>query len=365
MKKYFLPFAVILSFFALLPKPSSAALEMEVRGGWPSQDFPLLKGVSSTSISFSIFNNSSQPIESPTTLYFNFFVDNEPIDSLSKNIDRDIGAFESHFNTIQDALDFRLEEEATLNLGDNYELMVTLKYENQDSTFMDTIVVQHSAIDPSPTLDLALNEVSTDAENNIDIQGDRAIFTATITNVDPNPFTFPPVTPINIRYTIEENYSSMYRFILDRFLEQNQTFVGNFNIRLERIEEYLEEKGSVDICFYLDFPLDVNPDNDTLCATYFLEGNTSREKPSLIGQLQHFPNPTKSHTQIQWHNQEAGQVEVQLLNLQGQVLLQQNLGLLPEGLQEFQLDLQNFPKGAYFYTLHLNGEIAHGKIIKQ
>ena len=367
MKKYLLHFALLLSIFALLPNTSSASLEIEHRGGWPPMvpNATILKGGSYFRLSFSIFNNSNTPVEGPTELNLKFLVEGNIHDSLSETVNRNIAPFESMFSGQGEALFFHLSNNETVNLSNQPEFMVALSYLDDDSLYSDTLRISLLAKEPTPTLDLELTSIETNNNSDLSFEGGRALFDLNITNVDPEGMLIPQFTPISFGYIIESNTSRTSSTTFVHSLGQQQNLTLNTTIPIESIEKYIEEKGSVDICFYLDFPLDVNPDNDTLCATYFLEGNTSREKPSLIGQLQHFPNPTNSHTQIQWHNQEAGQVEVQLLNLQGQVVLQQNLGHLPEGLQQFNLDLQAFPKGAYFYTLQLNGEIAHGKIIKQ
>lgn len=48
---------------------------------------------------------------------------------------------------------------------------------------------------------------------------------------------------------------------------------------------------------------------------------------------------------------EEAAVQISIQNLSGEIVLQQNTGMLPLGYNEITLDLSSVPNGSYFLTL--------------
>ncbi|MEM8527711.1 MAG: T9SS type A sorting domain-containing protein [Bacteroidota bacterium] len=64
-----------------------------------------------------------------------------------------------------------------------------------------------------------------------------------------------------------------------------------------------------------------------------------------------FPNPASTQTQLRLDMSEAASVQISLQTLTGEVVLQQNTGVLPLGHNEINLDLSAVSNGSYFLTL--------------
>ena len=347
-----------------LPIVSMAELKVKIDRIIPSNQNTIIKGVSNFSFFYYLENESTETIEAPQKITAQFWGNGtlQNVDTL--RITQPLGPYQEFKNDGQ-AFSFFLDREVVIEFDDVFDLAVSIHYEINGIQYADTISAAYNATDASPTFDLSLESISPDNQSFIDFNADMTEISLTAKSSENSNMTLPLFTNLNYITKVNDSLSFTGVFVLQSALQPGDDFTIISGISPTILDMYHDGSDELNLCFIIDMAIDVNPENDTLCVTYYDQATSRDDKTSMLNQLKSFPNPTKSHTQIQWHNQEAGQVEVQLLNLQGQVLLQQNLGLLPEGLQQFNLDLQAFPKGAYFYTLQLNGEIAHGKIIKQ
>jgi PKD repeat protein len=78
-----------------------------------------------------------------------------------------------------------------------------------------------------------------------------------------------------------------------------------------------------------------------------------------------FPNPVASTGTLSFNANEAGIVTVRVLNMLGQIVLEQNTQVLP-GNQALQIDMNNQQAGAYILSISFNNNIAaHTRFIRE
>jgi len=87
--------------------------------------------------------------------------------------------------------------------------------------------------------------------------------------------------------------------------------------------------------------------------------------PGLQGcHLSNYPNPCSDYTTIEFELPESQQVELSLLNAQGKVLKTSQLTAFKDRIMRTELDVSTFPRGLYFYGLHLrNGQMVVNKLV--
>ena len=76
-----------------------------------------------------------------------------------------------------------------------------------------------------------------------------------------------------------------------------------------------------------------------------------------------FPNPTRQLTNIQLNLEEKGNVNVNILNINGQVVLNLVKGILEKGLHQYQWNSDNQPAGSYFVHFNLDGELMSKQVV--
>jgi hypothetical protein len=77
-----------------------------------------------------------------------------------------------------------------------------------------------------------------------------------------------------------------------------------------------------------------------------------------------FPNPTAGLTTFRFNLESAGNTELVIVNINGQIVVQKNLGILPPGENKIQLDLSMLETGIYNCRLTNNRKTAGtGKFI--
>ena len=84
---------------------------------------------------------------------------------------------------------------------------------------------------------------------------------------------------------------------------------------------------------------------------------------SPAAHLSVFPNPTRRLTNVQLNLEEKGNVKVDILNVNGQVVLNLVNGVLEKGLHQFQWNSDNEPAGSYFVHFNLDGELMSKQIV--
>jgi hypothetical protein len=102
---------------------------------------------------------------------------------------------------------------------------------------------------------------------------------------------------------------------------------------------------------------DGNPPIFTNIVVSQIKGTVDTEEPLALGRekIKVFPNPTTGAIQVEWPVE--GVVEVQLLNVHGQVLQSGKAG---EGQQQLQWDIGQWPKGLYLIRVRNHGRVGMG-----
>ena len=94
-------------------------------------------------------------------------------------------------------------------------------------------------------------------------------------------------------------------------------------------------------------------------------------KPVLAGKdiqspaagLSVFPNPTRQLTNIQLNLEQKGSVKVDILNVNGQVVLSLVNEVLDKGLHQFQWNADKQPAGSYFVHFNLDGTLMSKQVV--
>lgn len=76
-----------------------------------------------------------------------------------------------------------------------------------------------------------------------------------------------------------------------------------------------------------------------------------------------FPNPTRQLTNVQLNLKQRGNVKVDILNINGQVVLHLVNDTLDKGLHQFQWNSDNVPAGSYFVHFNLDGELMSKQVV--
>jgi hypothetical protein len=78
-----------------------------------------------------------------------------------------------------------------------------------------------------------------------------------------------------------------------------------------------------------------------------------------------FPNPTRSIAAVRMILPLEGDVELSVIDLSGQLKIQESLPDRPAGLNTFNVDLSRLDAGTYIITIKYPDGIKHSRIIKQ
>jgi len=78
-----------------------------------------------------------------------------------------------------------------------------------------------------------------------------------------------------------------------------------------------------------------------------------------------FPNPTNDKINIDYKLQNDAEVQLEILNLQGQVVFSHNYGKQPCGEHVDEFDAQALAPGIYIYKLNIDGSNYHNKFVKK
>lgn len=93
-------------------------------------------------------------------------------------------------------------------------------------------------------------------------------------------------------------------------------------------------------------------------------GITENDLDQNINISQNHPNPFKNNTTIEIHTDRVEAVRVQIQNTLGQLVYEDNLGLIYQQL-DLVLDLSFLEKGVYFYTIQIGEDASTKKMIKE
>ena len=91
-----------------------------------------------------------------------------------------------------------------------------------------------------------------------------------------------------------------------------------------------------------------------------LNNNQLNQLPLLAS-----PNPVVSNVKINFELSNQESTQIKLYNITGALVYEENLGLLPSGKQELQVDMNNLDAGIYFVSIHTPTQTGIIKIIKQ
>ena len=90
---------------------------------------------------------------------------------------------------------------------------------------------------------------------------------------------------------------------------------------------------------------------------------TKKVIPSSVAGLSVFPNPTRQLTNIQLNLEQKGKVKVDILNINGQVVLHLVNDTLDKGLHQFQWNSNSQPAGSYFVHFNLDGVLMSKQVV--
>ena len=98
-------------------------------------------------------------------------------------------------------------------------------------------------------------------------------------------------------------------------------------------------------------------------VTYDYTPTQVNDNTHLITKLQAFPNPAQNRTNIEFYLNNPSNVTLQLINENGKMVINSNLGYFLEGNNMLNLNLNNLSSGFYSYILFAGDEIFSGKFI--
>ncbi|MFP4097000.1 MAG: T9SS type A sorting domain-containing protein [Cyclobacteriaceae bacterium] len=94
------------------------------------------------------------------------------------------------------------------------------------------------------------------------------------------------------------------------------------------------------------------------------KGN-SLDKPTPESSFTVFPNPGNQEVKVRFNLQEAGQLEFQLLDKDGDFLRAIEKDFTDSGEQEISIPLDELPADTYFLRVKLNGQYETRRVIVQ
>lgn len=94
--------------------------------------------------------------------------------------------------------------------------------------------------------------------------------------------------------------------------------------------------------------------------SFVVSPTTGVEKAeSLTGKLEIFPNPASGKTTIEFILEFPDLISLNILNLKGQLVRQDEIGFLAAGLHHLEIDLLDMEEGVYFCQLSVNGSVSY------
>jgi mono/diheme cytochrome c family protein len=89
------------------------------------------------------------------------------------------------------------------------------------------------------------------------------------------------------------------------------------------------------------------------------------EVPSPLMDLQVAPNPFWEELTLEFSLSEPGRLQLSFFNLQGQMVMNEDLGMRGSGPQRVRQELPpSLPEGIYFFRFLINGQTITGKLVK-
>lgn len=104
--------------------------------------------------------------------------------------------------------------------------------------------------------------------------------------------------------------------------------------------------------------------NNGGCATILIsDGTTSVYNVKQMNQtVSVYPNPATDVVHVKTVLNKSEHIIFSLVNIMGQTVLKQDLGIKTTGEQDIPVNLNNMPKGIYGYQLMIGSEVLKGKI---
>ena len=90
---------------------------------------------------------------------------------------------------------------------------------------------------------------------------------------------------------------------------------------------------------------------------------TIEEQNSTLSIEQNTPNPCNEATILPYELTQPGDVKILITDLTGKIIFQETLENRTIGANIFELNTENFPAGAYSYTVLINGESLTKKMV--
>ncbi len=94
--------------------------------------------------------------------------------------------------------------------------------------------------------------------------------------------------------------------------------------------------------------------------------NSVEQTPNTTFEMaQNIPNPTHGQTTIPYTLTQKSNVELSIMNIMGQVVLQNRVGTQEKGNHQMEINVENLSSGIYTYTLTVDGQNVTRKMIIQ
>ncbi|MFA8450767.1 MAG: T9SS type A sorting domain-containing protein, partial [Bacteroidales bacterium] len=78
-----------------------------------------------------------------------------------------------------------------------------------------------------------------------------------------------------------------------------------------------------------------------------------------------YPNPFVDNLSFTVNNETASLGKVEIFNIKGSIVFEQNLGVVPTGRREIKVNVSDVPSGAYIYKVSIGGKTINGEVIKK
>lgn len=112
------------------------------------------------------------------------------------------------------------------------------------------------------------------------------------------------------------------------------------------------------------YSIDTTLSNIKVSDTSFVFGATGITELRNTNSVSVFPNPFTDNISITYHLSRAAQVQLDMLNVNGELLKRFDSGLQSAGKHLLNWNTRDLPSGVYFYRLRVNDEVVNGKLVK-
>jgi len=133
------------------------------------------------------------------------------------------------------------------------------------------------------------------------------------------------------------------------FIGNSNQYFAVFHFRFESDATVTDEGFAID-----NFCLEtIDPD---ICAPVGLEDQFGEIAEDQVYVGQNVPNPAELSTSIPYFLPQSSEVGLRVVNLTGQLMFEQAITKMNQGVGNMELDVSNYAQGIYFYTFNIDGK---------